>query len=320
MIVSKTITAIYYDLKPMIPRRLQIALRRAIILRNRNAYSHVWPILEEAGKSPNGWPGWPDQKQFALILTHDVDTARGQQTCRKLMKLEVDLGFRSSFNFVPERYPVSYDLRADLVNNGFEVGVHGLNHDGKLFRSRKIFNERSTKINNYLKHWKAVGFRSPAMHHNLEWIHDLEIQYDMSTFDTDPYEPQSDGVSTIFPFWVEGTSNQNGYAELPYTLPQDFTIFVLMRQKTIDVWKNKLQWIAKKGGMALLNTHPDYMKFSTQKLRIEEYPVEYYRRFLQYVKSRFQYQYWHALPREIAAYVSKHPLNINQQCISEKRR
>ena len=30
----------------------------------------------------------------------------------------------------------------------------------------------------------------------------LNIAYDASTFDTDPFEPQPDGVNTIFPFWV----------------------------------------------------------------------------------------------------------------------
>ena len=98
------------------------------------------------------------------------------------------------------------------------------------------------------------------MHHNLEWIHDLDIEY-ASTFDTDPFEPQSDGVGTIFPFWVSGNSNQKGYVELPYTLPQDFTLFILMKEKNIDIWKQKLDWIAENGGMALVNTHPDYMNF-----------------------------------------------------------
>jgi hypothetical protein len=37
---------------------------------------------------------------------------------------------------------------------------------------------------------------------NLDWLGDLNIQYDGSTFDTDPFEPQPDGAGTIFPFWV----------------------------------------------------------------------------------------------------------------------
>ena len=47
-----------------------------------------------------------------------------------------------------------------------------------------------------------MGFRTPTMFHHLEWTGELDIEYDSSTFDTDPFEPQPDGVGTIFPFWV----------------------------------------------------------------------------------------------------------------------
>ena len=123
------------------------------------------------------------------------------------------------------------------------------------------------------------------MHHNLDWFHSLDIEYDSSTFDTDPFEPQPDGVGTIFPFWVppqNGTGK--GYVEMPYTLPQDFTLFVILQQESIDLWKKKLDWMASNGGMCLLITHPDYMTFNGRPRRFDEYPVEYYREFLQYVK------------------------------------
>ena len=106
-----------------------------------------------------------------------------------------------------------------------------------------------------------MGFRSPCMYHNLDWLHDLHIKYDASTFDTDPFEPQPDGVCTIFPFQVKDDRQDKGYVELPYTLPQDFTLFIILREESIDIWKKKLAWIAENGGMALLNTHPDYMSF-----------------------------------------------------------
>ena len=231
-----------------------------------------------------------------------MDTEFGQKKCHDLIALEETLNFRSSFNFVPERYPVDPGLLNVLVNKGFEIGVHGLNHDGKLYKSRKIFNERAIKINNYLRDWNAVGFRSPAMHHNLEWLHELNIEYDASTFDTDPFEPQPDGVGTIFPFRVSGKSGHKGYIELPYTLPQDFTLFVLMREKTIDIWKKKLDWIAENGGMALLNTHPDYMHFGNGKPGLEEYTTDYYAELLEYIKDKYNGRYWHVLPKEIAHY------------------
>ena len=237
-----------------------------------------------------------------MILTHDVDTATGQERCRQLADLEKDLGFRSSFNFVPERYTVSAELRHYLLNNGFEVGVHGLLHDGKLYQSRELFLKRATRINQYLAEWEAVGFRSPAMHHNLEWMHDLNIEYDASTFDMDPFEPQSDGVRTIFPFFVQGSRAQKGYVELPYTLPQDFTLFVLMKEKTTNIWKEKIDWIAECGGMALLNTHPDYMNFSGGNDGFEPYSYKFYEDFLIYIKSKYDNQYWHVLPREMSRF------------------
>ena len=69
--------------------------------------------------------------------------------------------------------------------------------------------------------------------------------------DTDPFEPQPDGRHTIFPFWVprpngNGSAvpaSSEGYVELPYTLPQDSTLFVVLRETTPEIWMRKLDWI-----------------------------------------------------------------------------
>jgi hypothetical protein len=299
---SMRIRDMYYTVKPLLPRRLQIFLRSKLVLHKRKSCESIWPIDEGASKLPEAWPGWPDQKQFALVLTHDVETAKGIKKFLSLVMLEEKLGFRSSFNFVPERYYTPPELRHCLTSKGFEVGVHGLYHDGKLYKTRKIFQQRAVRINHYLKEWNAVGFRSPAMHHNLEWLHELNIHYDASTFDTDPFEAQPDGMRTIFPFWVQSKASPHKYVELPYTLPQDFTLFILMQEQTIDIWKKKSDWIAAHGGMALVNTHPDYMHFAGKKPGMEEYPAEYYVTFLEYIKKNYEGQYWHALPRDVARF------------------
>jgi hypothetical protein len=117
-------------------------------------------------------------------------------------------------------------------------------------------------------------------------------------------------VSSIFPFWVDGTSNKNGYVELPYTLPQDFTLFVLMKETDIDIWKQKLSWIAKNGGMALLNTHPDYMTFNGTKIKGEQYPAKHYRTLLEHIKRRYEGLYWHVLPRQIARHFSSQRIHV----------
>jgi len=306
-------TQFFYYLKPAIPRFAQLAIRRQVIVGKLDRYAKVWPIDPEAGRPPENWEGWPGRKKFALVLTHDVEKQAGQEKVRFLADMERELGFRSSFNFVPERYPVSGELRRYLTENDFEVGVHGLNHDGKYFNSREIFRERAARINRYLEEWGAVGFRMPSMHHRLDWFHDLHIEYDASTFDTDPFEPYPDGVHTIFPFIVEGESIQKGYVELPYTLPQDFLLFVILREKNIRIWKEKVDWIVERGGMALFLVHPDYMNFEGMSLRSDEFPAEYYREILLYIKSRYDGEYWHALPKDVAAHVrNSAPVNCRR--------
>ncbi|HVB58331.1 MAG TPA: glycosyltransferase [Candidatus Acidoferrales bacterium] len=265
-------------------------------------HSNSWPINALASRMPEWWAGWPDGKKFAFALTHDVEGEVGLGRCRQLAEMEMSLDFRSSFNFVPEgEYQTPKSLRDFLTGYGFEIGVHDLRHDGRLYYSRKTFKDSSSRINRYLAEWGAVGFRSGFMRHNLDWVHDLDVLYDASTFDTDPFEPQPDGVNTIFPFWV-GRENGSGYVELPYTLAQDSTLFILLRETTIETWTRKLDWVAQYGGLALVNVHPDYMNLNGKR-RTSEYEARLYQELLEYVSDRYGRAAWFALPQDIAAYV-----------------
>ena len=76
----------------------------------------------------------------------------------------MEFGFRSSFNFIPEgNYTVPAELRTWLIERGFEVGVHDLHHDGKLYSSRDEIPSKGSSHQSYLKEWNAVGFRSGFM-------------------------------------------------------------------------------------------------------------------------------------------------------------
>jgi hypothetical protein len=292
----------YYLVKPAIPHSLRLTLRGHLASWRRRRSASVWPINEAAAKKPQWWSGWPDGKRFAFILTHDVEGQKGLENCKDLAQVEMDFGFRSSFNFVPEgEYEVSSSLRTFLVEHGFEIGVHDLHHDGTLYRTRAAFSAGAKRINQHLERWQAVGFRSAFMFHDLEWLKDLNILYDASTFDTDPFEPQPDAANTVFPFWVERCDG-SGYVELPYSLPQDSTLFLILREKTNEIWKRKLDWLAKHGGMALVNVHPDYIAFGDSCLRTE-FPVKLYQDFLVYVSREFGSCAWHVLPRDLAKFV-----------------
>lgn len=325
---------LYYQLKPILPRSLVRMARRNYRAHQENNFPLNWPIeprlvkfvrniLEKNSKlstindqlsSVNSdsesqsliancqlpidnfkFP-WPNGQHFAFVLTHDVETEKGLQCVKKLADIDAHHGFRSSFNFVPERYSVKPKLRSDLKERGFEIGVHGLKHDGKLFFSKEIFEKRVVRINHYLKDWNAVGFRSPLTHRNPEWMQSLEIEYDSSFFDTDPYETMPGGTMSIWPFFI------GHFVELPYTLPQDSTLFITLGETSIDIWKRKLDWIAENQGMALVNVHPDYIDFEDKGGKSRsgggKYPLKFYLELLDYVKNKGNY--WHALPREVA--------------------
>jgi len=311
----------YYMAKPAIPLRVRLALRRILANRLRRKSTNTWPINEAACKVPAKWPGWPEGKKFAFALTHDVEGKKGLDRSRELADLEIELGFRSAFNFVPEgEYRVPESLRGFLTANGFEVGVHDLHHDGSLYRSQGSFRSGAKKINKYVEQWGAEGFRSGFMRHNLTWLDEVRVLYDSSTFDTDPFEPQPDGVETIFPFWVS-QDGQYGYVEIPYTLSQDSTLFLLLEENSIDIWKRKLDWVAQHGGLALVIVHPDYIGFNGQK-RVGEYSQQLYRDLLDYVANRYSDQCWFALPKEVAHYFYANMVpgsGVNRCLISQEK-
>lgn len=319
---------IYYILKPYLPRGVRIAMRRIVAKKVRAKSTAIWPINESTSKPPQGWPGWPDGKKFAVVLTHDVEGPEGVASCRDLAELEKSLGYRSSFNFIPEgTYRVDPQLRAWLTAQGFEVGIHDLNHDGHLYSSHSGFLNKAQRINNYIKDWNASGFRAGFMLRNLDWVHNLDIKYDASTFDTDPFEPQPDGAGTIFPFWIPtpakqpGDNNGNsietssapitpnqhgGYCELPYTLAQDSTLFLVLQETTNEIWRSKLDWVASHGGMVLINVHPDYLSVQGNRRKSAKTVRDHYADLLQYLTATYGSTYWHALPREMASFVHAH--------------
>ena len=291
---------LFYLIKPLVPRQFQVSLRRFVAKRKLNASAAYWPIWPIAGEKPINWKGWPDGKKFAFVLIHDVDTKVGRDRCLNLAEMESLMGFRSAYYFVPEDYHVSKALRQKLMNSGFEIGLHGLTHDGKKYRNYQTFKTIAPKINKYLKDWGIVGYTSPSMLGNLRWISDLNVEYSCSSFDTDPFEPRPFGVATIFPFIMRNPSGSRSFVEIPYTLPQDHTLFNLLREKDISIWKRKLDWVAEKGGVVLLNTHPDYMFFDNGINQKMEYPSRFFNEFLSYVSNRYEGQFWNCLPKTLS--------------------
>jgi hypothetical protein len=142
-------TGIYNLVKNYIPRLWQIEMRRLLVRMKLARYADTWPIDPDVGKAPEGWTGWPEGKEFALVLTHDVEKVSGLDRCYQLAMIEERMGLRSCFNFVPGDYAVPRALREYLTERGFEIGIHGLYHQQNPFRSRSLFQKHAKDINRY---------------------------------------------------------------------------------------------------------------------------------------------------------------------------
>jgi peptidoglycan/xylan/chitin deacetylase (PgdA/CDA1 family) len=298
---------LYYRLKPLIPRRVQIAVRRRLARRLRRRHSvgggfprwPVEPVLVERreaqlrrrvrGSASERVPllgMWPDGHRFAYVLTHDVEGEQGLAAARRLLEIEARHGMVSAWFLVADDYPIDDDVVGAIRAAGGEIGLHGLHHDGRLFESRERFERQLPAIRRYLRDWDADGFRSPATHRHAGWMPELGSGYDSSFHDTDPFDAQPGGCCSILPYFL------GDLVELPITLPHDFTMFELLREPDIRLWRAKAAWIAEHGGLVNVLVHPDYA--------LTEERLRHYDELLGFLSSLDGG--WHALPREVASW------------------
>ena len=294
---------IYYLVKPVMPRKIQLALRKATTTKMGERTYPSWPMdtsVEEfqhfllelvfrIHKEPIPFIYfWPNAAPFCLVLTHDVELSTGVKNITPLVEIEKRHNLRSAWNFVPKRYEVNEHLLRWLQEDRFEVGVHGLYHDGRLFESSNTFATRAKLINKYLQEWGSVGFRSPSLIRNLDWIFDtIQIEYDSSCINTEYYGAQPGGSCTVFPFIYKDK------VELPLTLQEDHTLLEILNltpEQLCDHWIEQVVKIQRYHGMALVNIHPDYLNTPDR--------LEAYEQFLTLVCKRFEF--WNAVPRDVA--------------------
>ncbi len=230
---------------------------------------------------------WPDGILSCAVMTHDVETQVGLEFCSALMDIDDSWGIKSSFQLVPEeRYSVPAALLGEMRKRGFEVNIHDLNHDGRLFRDHETFLSRAEKINNYARKYGAVGFRAGAMYRRPEWFKALEVSYDMSIPNTAHMEPQRGGCCTAMPFFV------GDILELPLTTTQDWALFNVLREHSTDLWTRQMEIVSGVHGMSSFIAHPDYL-ISPQAQNV-------YSRLLSHLADlRSEGRLWVALPGEI---------------------
>jgi hypothetical protein len=230
---------------------------------------------------------WPESASSALIMTHDVETIAGADFCSGLMDLNDAYGIKASFQIVPEqRYPVSQQFLESIRSRDFDVAVQDLNHDGRLFDDREEFLRRAAIINRYAKEYGAIGFRAAVLYRRPEWYEALNFSFDMSMPNVAPIDPQRGGCCTVMPYFI------GNILELPVTTVQDYTLFHVLNQRSIDLWNVQMDLILEKNGLMGFIVHPDYI--------IEQDTREVYEGLLQHIQRRRQEEgIWCARPAEV---------------------
>ena len=293
----------YYLFRPMLPLAIRKRLQRLVFRRRLMGMFPAWPVdcsveeifeqlmaltLQASGASeiPFIW-FWPEGKHGALMMTHDVEGQKGADHCDFVMDLDDSYGIKAAFQLIPEgAYKCFDELVSKIRARGFELNIHDLDHDGRLYEQRELFEKRASKINEYGRKFGIEGFRSGSMHRNQEWFNILDFQYDMSVPTVSHLEPQKGGCCTVTPYFVDNV------LELPLTTIQDHGIFSILLERSLDLWRQQIEMILAHYGLISFIGHPDYITRPAER--------DQYRNLLKHIANlRETRSIWIAFPSEI---------------------
>lgn len=300
---TESIRKLYYLIRGILPVSVRRHLQRAYFRGWKELPFPAWPVdftvdtlheellrllMEASGakKVPFIW-FWPKGAPNCLIMTHDVETSAGRDFTFKLMDLDDSYGIKASYQVIPEkRYEVSDQYVSEIRSRGLEFNIHDLNHDGHLYRERGEFLRRATRINGYVHRYNSRGFRAGAMYRIQDWYDVFEFSYDMSVPNVAHLEPMRGGCCTIMPYFV------GKIVELPLTAAQDYSLFHILNDYSIDLWKQQLALLRGRNGLMSFIAHPDYL--------IEQRARNVYQSLLAYLQDMIaREKIWATLPGEV---------------------
>jgi hypothetical protein len=155
-----------------------------------------------------------------------------------------------------------------------------------LYREREEFVRRAARINGYVRKYNCQGFRAGAMYRDQDWYDVFEFSYDMSVPNVAHLEPMRGGCCTVMPYFV------GKIVELPLTAAQDYALFHILNDYSINLWKTQLALLRKRHGLMSFIAHPDYL--------IERRARGVYKALLDYLRQLIaEENIWAAFPGEV---------------------
>ncbi len=193
-----------------------------------------------------------------VVLTHDIETANDFPWAARMADVEEELGFRSSWNFIPKRYRVDKKLMTRLVDRGHEICIHGIWHNNReAFVPPAELRKQFTAMKPFMSEYNVAGFRSPSWYRTTVLFDVLSefFDYDMSCLDVDVVCPGGHGgVGLARPFHI-----RRDLVELPVTLGYDALVYSdLPHSRWIDYWRPKIDFIRSAGAALVVNSHPEF--------------------------------------------------------------
>ncbi len=296
----------YYLFRSLLPFPIRRQLQRLYFQDWKKLPFPAWPVdltvdslhqeflrllMEASGvkRLPFVW-FWPEGAPNCLILTHDVEGSAGRDFTFKLMDLDDAYGFKASYQVIPEkRYKIPEEYVANIRSRGCEFNIHDLNHDGRLYTERTEFARRAARINFYLRKYGSRGFRAGAMYRRQDWYDSFEFAYDMSVPNVAHLEPLRGGCCTVMPYFI------GNILEMPLTTAQDYSLFHILEDYSIELWRQQLALIKGKNGLMSILTHPDYL-IDIRARNVYETLLNYLRKMVETEKI------WVTLPAEVNAW------------------
>ena len=144
---------LYYQLRPFLGVNVRKHLQKLRLSGWNKIPFPRWPVdrsvdalmesalaltLKTQGRSsmPFIW-FWPEGAPACAMMTHDVEGQEGIDFCGRLMDIDDAHGIKSAFQLIPEGREEQWKrTAAQLRGRGFEVNLHDLNHDGRLFADK----------------------------------------------------------------------------------------------------------------------------------------------------------------------------------------
>lgn len=253
----------------------------------RRIYLHARRVLDPDLEPA---PFWPEGRRFALVLTHDVDSAEGLALAPELAQEEHDRGLSSCWFLVGRDYELAEGPLERLRETGGELALHDAHHDNRgAFLAPEVIARRLDSVRDQVERLGMRGFRSPSMLVSEPLYDALEkrFEWDSSVADT-ALLPVRGGCGTVFP------SERGRLTVLPLTVPPDGQLVGrgMSPEEILAAWIAKAEWVRSTGGVAMLLTHPERGFTADSDMRAA------HRSFLDWAAA--QTDAWRVLPTQLA--------------------